>query len=167
MNGCSRVKILKEVVGHCHPRLHLRHDLAEGFRCRVDLRTHQQRGLGREAHLVDQIGHRDKALVDDEIGVQGVLREPGIGIGVAREDELEAVPLEAVAHRAVDHVDGGPRADDDAVLLVDDLVLALVVELVDLEALPRRGQAPGAAADAATDFVADFDARINDSAHLT
>ena len=39
--------------------------------------------------------------------------------------------------------------------------------------LPRKsrwsgeGQAPGAAADAATDFVADFDARINDSAHLT
>ena len=50
--------------------------------------------------------------MNGEIRVLRVLDEPLIGIGVAPEDDLQAVPLERVTDGAVNGVNGGPRSSD-------------------------------------------------------
>ena len=104
----------------------------------------RERGPGREPVLLHHQRGAHEALVDGEVGALGVLDVPLVGDRVAAEDELEAVPLEAVADRAVDAVDRRPGSNRDPVLLVDDLVHLGVVELLHLN-LPgpaREGPDP-------------------------
>ena len=96
-SGCVRrrprgVEGLEEVVGHRHARLDRALHLAESLRRGVDLGSHQQCGLGREAHLGDKLGHRDEALVDKQVRIPGVLVKPLVGIGVGAEDGFQPVP---------------------------------------------------------------------------
>ena len=93
----------------------------------------------------DQLFRRQEGLVDGHIRIQRVLGVPGVGHRVAADDHLQAVPVQRVADRAVTGVDRRPRFDGHAVLLVDDLVLALEVELVDvdLSRLGRQIRQPG------------------------
>ena len=82
--------------------------------------------------------------MNGQVGTLGVLHVPLVRVGIATEHELEAVPLQAEADRPIDDVVGRPRANRDAVLLVDDLVLALEVELVDDDLAAGSGQTAGA-----------------------
>ena len=68
--------------------------------------------------------------MNHDIGILGVSGEPGVGVGVAAEDDLVTIPRERVANPAVAGMYCRPRANGDAVFLVNDLVLTLVVELV-------------------------------------
>ena len=99
----------------------------------MDLGTDIERRPRGELLLVHQDLGRCKALVDSEVGTGGVAHPPFVRVRVAAERELETLPLEQEAHRAVQRVDRRDRADGDAVLLVDHFVLGLVVELMDLD----------------------------------
>ena len=73
--------------------------------------------------------------MDGDIGRRCILYPPLIGEGVAAECKFQSIPLEDKAHRPIQRMNSRNAADGDAVLLVNDLINALVVELVDLEHL--------------------------------
>ena len=92
------VKVLEEVIGDRHARLHRTHYLAEGLGCRVHLGADQQRRFGAELHLVNQIGYRNEAFVDHQVRIFGILNKPFVRVGIGAEDELQPVPFKAVAY---------------------------------------------------------------------
>ncbi len=120
------------------------HHLPEGLRRGVDERSNTQRGLGRQAVERDQLLRSKEGLVDRDIRTRRVLLVPLVGLGIAADHDLHALPLQREADRAVTGVDRRPGADGHAVLLVDDRVFTLVVELVDddLARLGREGRQP-------------------------
>jgi hypothetical protein len=88
-----------------------------------------ERALRGELELLDHRRHRDEALMNGKIGTLRMLDEPLVGVGIAPENELESLPLQAEADGAIQRVDRRPGSDRDPVLLVDDLVHGRVVEL--------------------------------------
>ena len=106
------------------------HDLSESRGAGVEAARGTDSPLRRlvvELHHVAGHGH---GLVDDHVGVLGVFERPLRRHRVAAVDDLVSVPFEGEADGTVSDVDGRPGAHRHTVLLVDDLVLALVVELM-------------------------------------
>jgi hypothetical protein len=62
----------------------------------MDLRTYLKGCLGRPLVFVNELGDGDKAFVDGNVRVLGVLGVPLVGVGIAAEDKLQAVPLQPV-----------------------------------------------------------------------
>ena len=116
----------------------------------MDLGAHVQRVFHRELLLCDKQLRRKEAFVDGDIRAFRMLQPPLVRISVAGVGELEAVPVEDEADRPIESMNGRHSLDDNAVLLVDDLIHALVVELGNLELLAlrvhvakARGRVPG------------------------
>jgi hypothetical protein len=91
------------------------------------------------------LGQTSSSMAD--IRTLGVLDVPFVGDRVAPVDELESVPLENEADRAIEAVDRRNAADDHAVLVVDHLVYAIEGELVELELSPSKVDYAGAGGD--------------------
>ena len=62
--------------------------------------------------------------MDHEIGILRVLLKPFVGVRIATENELEAIPRQTEAHWPIQRVDGGPGSNGNAVILVYDLISA-------------------------------------------
>ena len=106
----------------------------------MNLGSHIQGPGHREVHLFDQVGYGDKAFMDGNVGPFGVFDIPLVGIGITAKNKLQALPFQAVADRSIQDVVGWPGANSDTIFLVYNLVLAPVVELMNLQYLARRRQ---------------------------
>ena len=107
--------------------------IAELFRRRVALRSNGQRFQRGEPLFLDKQRGRKEALVNRQVDIFRILVRPFIRISITTKYEFKVVPLDAETHRAVQGVDGGPRANCHAVLLIDDLILKPGGPIVEVE----------------------------------
>jgi hypothetical protein len=88
-------------VAVVHPWLRQAHHLPERLGRRMNLGGHHERALRGELELLDHRWHRDEALVNGKISTFRILDEPLVGVGIAPENEIESLPLQAEADRAI------------------------------------------------------------------
>ena len=94
---------------------------------RVNLRPDLLAGLTLAIILLPQsIAFALVAELPPQMGLYTAI----VGAAVAGPDEAQAVPVEAITDRAVEHVHGGERRDFDPVLFIDHATVLLVVELM-------------------------------------
>ena len=74
--------------------------------------------------------------MDGQVGPLSVLHKPFVRESIATKDELQPIPLQAVANGSVDSMHGRERAYGDTILLEHNLVLAGIIKLINLYLAP-------------------------------
>ena len=74
--------------------------------------------------------------MDGDVSAFRVLHPPFVRVGIAAEGKFEPVSFEDEAHRAIKRMDRREAPDGNAVLFVDDLLDARVVELGEFDLEP-------------------------------
>ena len=81
--------------------------------------------------------------MDGQVDVLGIFQKPLVGKGITADDDRHASVFQCIADRPVAGVHRRPGADGDTVLLIDDLVHALILELVGLDGAGDRADLHG------------------------
>ena len=87
------------------------------------------------------------STITGSIGIFGMFDIPFVGIGIASVDKFHFFPLKDEADRSVETVHRRNASDGDALVLIDDFVLSLVVELGNLGLVAPEIDLAGASQD--------------------